>query len=471
MSDFYNVLMIDRSIAFLLDHFPFSSKMQQMSLDQIPNGFEPLLEWLQIPSVSPDSAYEEGCRNAAQWAVDYLNASGLDEVRLYEIEGNPIVYAKHVVDPAFKTVLVYGHYDVQPSDPASEWTSDAFSPEIREGNLYGRGTADNKGQIYCHMLAVRQLLQSGDLKCNVVFLIEGEEECSCGNLDRFCERNKALLEADVCVISDSAMFDYDQPLLNVGLRGLFACELKLQSNERDLHSGVYGNAADNPLMKLSRFITELQDSEGKIQIPGFYEKIVSASSEELESLSDFFVSEDFVNDIGKEIEVRDFLTKTGYEPSLEIHGIIGGYIGDGLKTVIPKEASVKISFRLVSGQTMKEAEQQFSDYCRSYFGAERFEIDFLGGGDPWVADTTTLAFAAAETSVDQIFGARPRYLRGGGSIPIVSFLADDMGLEVILLGLALESNCIHAPDEHISIEGLEKGVLVVEKFYEQFAKI
>lgn len=446
-----------------------NSQQREITLSQ-------LFDFLSIPSISTDPKYLSACRNGAEWVEQFLTDAGLDNVRLFETPGNPVVYGEKIIDPNLPTILVYGHYDVQPADPESEWTSGAFAPEIRDGKVYARGASDDKGQVFIHMKAVEAMIEKGNLSCNVKMVIEGEEEAYKGHLEIFCQENRELLQADLCLISDTAMFSYDTPTIDVGLRGITYFQLHVDGSKRDLHSGVYGGAVVNPLNVLNQFLGSIQGNDGRIQIPGFYDDLIMVSLEESAQIAQIpFDIEAFGNDVGEMDFLGDprvsFLEKTGFWPSFDVHGIVGGYMEEGVKTVIPSSAEAKFSFRLANGQDPERIKALVTGYVKQKMPKSvKYDLRYCGESKPWVTDLDSPGFRAAEASIEKSFGKKPCPVRTGGSIPIVSFFQNEMELPVILLGFGLESDAIHAPNEHLSVDGFFRGIECVQVFHQEFVK-
>ncbi len=437
---------------------------------------EQLFEFLAIPSISTDPKYFSACVAGADWVEGYFNSIGLDKVKAYKTAGNPIVYAEKIIDPKLPTILVYGHYDVQPADPANEWTNPAFEPEIRNGKVYARGASDDKGQAFIQMKAVEEMIEENSLCCNVKFVIEGEEEAYAGNLEIFCDEYKDMLSADICLISDTGMLSYEDPTIDVGMRGIAYFQLLVKGAKRDMHSGVYGGAVINPLNILNQFLGGMQGEDGRILIPGFYDDLDMVSLQESVQISQIpFDIEAFGSDIGEIDFLGDprvsFLEKTGYWPSFDVHGIVGGYMEEGTKTVIPSSAEAKFSFRLAKGQDPFRTQNLINDYVKQKMPKSvEYNLRYCGVSKPWVTDLDSPGFRAASKAIESGYGKVPSPVRTGGSIPIVSYFEEELGLPVILLGFGLESDAIHAPDEHLSVDGFFKGIETVKAFYQEFSK-
>ncbi|MEM9933796.1 MAG: dipeptidase [Bacteroidota bacterium] len=433
---------------------------------------EELFELLRIPSISADSAYAEQVKEAAGWLERKLTDIGLPIVTTYQTSGHPIVFASTDIDPAKSTVLVYGHYDVQPPDPLDLWTSPPFEPVIQDEKIYARGSSDDKGQMYMHVKAVEYLLQQDSLPCNIKLLIEGEEEVGSDNLDIFVEANKELLAADMVLISDTSMLANDTPSITIGLRGMSYVEVELTGPNRDLHSGVYGGAVANPINVLCEMIASLKDETGKITIPGFYDKVEELTHAERDKLAERPHDEaSYCEDLG--------LANTGGEvgystteratirPTLDVNGIWGGYIGEGAKTVLPAKASAKLSMRLVPHQTPEEITQLFTDHFKKIAPPTvKVEVRPHHGGDPAVVSTTSPGYLAAEKAMQKSFGKKPIPTREGGSIPIVALFKNTLGIETVLMGFGLDSDAIHSPNEHYGIFNYLKGIETIIYFHQ-----
>ncbi|MDQ7040217.1 MAG: dipeptidase [Rhodothermus sp.] len=438
---------------------------------------EELKELLRIPSISTDPAYAAEVRRAANWLADHLQALGFPEVRLFDTEGHPIVYAAYMVEATRPTVLVYGHYDVQPPDPLELWTTPPFAPEVREGAIYARGASDDKGQLWMHVKAAEAYLKTaGTLPVNLKFLLEGEEESGSVHLAPFIEAHRERLAADVVVISDTALFAPGVPSITYGLRGLVYVEVELIGPARDLHSGVYGGAVENPANVLARLIAGLHDEDYRITIPGFYDDVRPLTEEERRTFRELpFDEKAWMEEIG----VSAVRTETGYSileaitarPTLDVNGIWGGYQGKGAKTVLPAKAGAKISMRLVPDQdpddivekTRRYFEQHTPSTCRLRFTA-------LHGGHPVLVDTRHPAMQAAAEAMARVFGRRPYFTREGGSIPVVADFKRLLGLDSVLMGFGLNSDAIHSPDEHFGLDRFRQGIESIVHFLELFGR-
>ena len=425
-----------------------------------------LIEFVQIPSVSTQPEHDADTGNAAAWLADRLVAAGLDSVQIIKTARHPLVYADwlHAGDDA-PTVLIYGHYDVQPAEPFELWDTDPFTPVVRDGYLYGRGASDNKGQIFAHVKAVEAYLQTnGRLPVNVKFIIEGEEEMGGASLAAFIPQNKDLLAADVVLVSDTAMIAPGKPSIVYGLRGLCYVLLDVTGPGRDLHSGSYGGAIDNPLNVLGHIISRLKDENGRILIPGFYDRVRPISEEERDLLSQLPIDKEaWLKETGAPAVWGDMaytlVERLGARPTLDVHGIIGGYTGPGAKTVLPSTVHAKISMRLVPNQDPEEIGRLFKEYVEKITPRTvHVNIQLEHGGWPTIVDLDMPAIKAAVTACETVFGQTPVFMREGGSIPVVNDFKKQLGLETVLLGLGLPDDKIHAPNERFYLDNFYKGI-------------
>jgi len=435
-----------------------------------------LFDLLRIPSVSADSQRKADVRRAAGYVQQKLKEAGADKVELCETKGHPIVYGEKLVNAAFPTVLVYGHYDVQPADPLPLWDSPPFEPIVKDGNIYARGACDDKGQVFMHIKAFEAMMKLKLLSCNVKFMIEGEEEVGSDNLGIFVKENKARLKADVILISDTSLLSLEHPSITVGLRGLSYMEVEVTGPNRDLHSGVYGGAVANPLNVLSQMIASLHDENGRITIPGFYDKVVALSPANREALSkEPFDLEVYKKELGIE-EVQgekgySTIERTGVRPTLDVNGMWGGYTGEGAKTVLPSKATAKISMRLVPNQSSKEITELFTKHIKSIAPKSvKVKVTAHHGGEPAVTSTTSTAYKAASNAFAEVWGKEPIPTREGGSIPIVSLFKQELGLDSVLMGFGLNSDAIHSPNEHYGIKNFLLGIETIVAFYKHFGK-
>jgi acetylornithine deacetylase/succinyl-diaminopimelate desuccinylase-like protein len=440
-----------------------------------------LFEMLRIPSISADPAFSESVHKTAQLVAYRLSEAGADKVEVCPTRGYPIVYGEKIIDPAKPTVLVYGHYDVQPSTPDELWTSPAFEPVIRktevhpEGAIFARGACDDKGQMYMHIKAFEAMMKTGSLPCNVKFMIEGEEECGSGNLGPFCIANKERLKADVVLISDTSIIANDIPSIDVGLRGLSYVEVEVTGPNRDLHSGVYGGAVANPINILAKMIASMHDDNNHIAIPGFYDKVAELTTEERKELNMApFDHEAYKKDliIGDTWGEKGYtvLERTGIRPTLDVNGIWGGYTGEGAKTVLPSKAYAKISMRLVPDQTSDEITALFKKHFeRIAPPSVKVEVRPHHGGEPVVTPTDSKEYRAAARAMERVFGKPPIPTRGGGSIPIVALFKKELGLNSVLFGFGLDSDALHSPNEHYGVVNYFNGIKTIPLFFEEYA--
>ncbi|MBW7468347.1 dipeptidase [Pontibacter aydingkolensis] len=436
-----------------------------------------LLDMLRIPSVSADAKFKQDVMRTAEFVKQRLIDAGADNVELVETAGNPVVYGEKIVDPSLPTVIVYGHYDVQPADPYELWTSPPFEPVIKDGKIYARGACDDKGQMYMHVKAFEAMMKTGTLACNVKFMIEGEEEVGSVNLATFVKENKDRLKGDVILISDTGMLGNDTPSITAGLRGLSYVEVEVTGPNRDLHSGLYGGAVANPINILCQMIASLHDENNHITIPGFYDNVQELSQEERAEMARAPFDLDKYK---KALDLGDVHGEAGYvtmernsiRPTLDVNGIWGGYTGEGAKTVIPSKAFAKISMRLVPNQTSEEITEKFKKHFESIAPASvKVEVKPHHGGEPVVTPTDSIAYQAAAKAYEDTFGVKPIPVRSGGSIPIVAMFKSELGLDSVLMGFGLDSDAIHSPNEHFGIFNYMKGIETIPMFYKHFAEM
>jgi acetylornithine deacetylase/succinyl-diaminopimelate desuccinylase-like protein len=436
-----------------------------------------LFELLRFPSVSADPKYKPEVLKTADYVAQKLRDAGADKVEVCETAGYPIVYGEKIVDPAKPTVLVYGHYDVQPPDPLELWQTPPFEPTIRDGKIYARGSADDKGQFYMHVKAFELMMQTGGLPCNIKFMIEGEEEVGSNNLGIFVKANKQKLKADVVLISDTAMISMEHPSLETGLRGLSYLEVEVTGPNRDLHSGVYGGAVANPATILAKMIASLHDENNHITIPGFYDDVIDLTPDERKALNEApYNEEEYKADLGVDQlwgeKGYSTLERTGTRPTLEVNGIWGGYIGEGAKTVLPSKASAKISMRLVPNQQSDKITKLFSDHFRKIAPKSvKVKVTPHHGGEPVVTPTNSIAYRAAQKAITESFGKAPIPTRGGGSITIVALFEAELGIKTVLMGFGLDSDALHSPNEKYDIVNYYKGIETIPLFHKYFAEL
>ncbi|HEX2617703.1 MAG TPA: dipeptidase [Flavobacteriales bacterium] len=436
-----------------------------------------LLDLLRIPSVSADPKYKADVAKCAEAVKQRLVEAGVDKVEICPTKGHPIVYGEKMVDAGKPTVLIYGHYDVQPADPLDLWHSPPFEPVVKDGLIYARGSADDKGQFYMHVKAIETMLKTNTLPCNVKFMIEGEEEVGSDNLGTFVKANKERLKADVVLISDTAMIANDVPSINTGLRGLSYVEVEVTGPNRDLHSGVYGGAVANPINVLCDMIASLHDKDGRITIPGFYDDVKELSAAERKALAEApFNEQAWMKDLG----VNAVKGEKGYtsderctiRPTLDVNGIWGGYIGEGAKTVLPSKAFAKISMRLVPNQKSDRATKLFKEHFEKIAPPYvKVAVRPHHGGEAAVTPTDSVAYKAASKAMEETFGKKPIPTRGGGSIPIVALFEAELGLKTILFGFGLDSDNIHSPNEHYGVFNYLTGIRTIPRFFQHFAEM
>ncbi|MEQ6123096.1 dipeptidase [Pseudotenacibaculum sp. MALMAid0570] len=442
-----------------------------------------LIELLKIPSVSADPAFNQDVLNTADAVKESLEKAGCDHVEICETPGYPIVYGEKIIDSSLPTVLVYGHYDVQPADPLELWDSPAFEPVIKktelhpEGAIFARGACDDKGQMYMHVKALEYMTSTGNLPCNVKFMIEGEEEVGSESLGWFVKRNQEKLANDVILISDTGMISNTQPSITTGLRGLSYVEVEVTGPNRDLHSGLYGGAVANPINILTKMIASLHDENNHITIPGFYDKVEELSREERDEMAKAPFSLDAYK---KALDIDEVYGETGYttnernsiRPTLDVNGIWGGYIGEGAKTVIASKAYAKISMRLVPNQDWKEITELFAKHFESIAPKSvKVKVSPHHGGQGYVTPIDSIGYQAASKAYEDTFGVTPIPQRSGGSIPIVSLFEDELKSKTILMGFGLDSDAIHSPNEHFGIFNYLKGIETIPLFYKYFTEL
>ena len=437
---------------------------------------EELLALLRIPSISANSDHKQDMQTCAEAVKDSLLASGADTAVIYETPGHPIVYGEKITDPAWPTVLIYGHYDVQPADPLELWHSAPFEPSIRDGKIFARGACDDKGQFYMHVKALEVMVNNNLLKTNIKFCIEGEEEIGSPNLAKFVESNKELLKCDVILISDTAMISMDTPSIDTGVRGLSYIEVEVTGPNRDLHSGVYGGAVANPATVLAKMIASCHDEHNHITIPGFYDDVLEASSAERALLGNApFDEKAYTDDLGIQAVYgeKGYSTneRTGIRPTLEVNGIWGGYTGEGSKTVLPSKATAKISARLVPNQSSAKITAILLDYFKSIAPAGvTVKATEHHGGEPYLTPIDSKAYQAAAKAIEKSFGKLPVPVRGGGSIPICSLFEKELGVKIVFMGFGLDSDNLHSPNEKYDLVNFYKGIETIPYFHEFFAE-
>lgn len=436
-----------------------------------------LFDLLRIPSVSADKKFDGDVRNAAAFVKDQLIAAGVDYAELCETKGHPIVYAEKIIDPNFPTVLVYGHYDVQPADPYELWDHPPFEPIVKNDQIYARGACDDKGQMYMHVKAFEAMMETNALTCNVKFMIEGEEEVGSDNLEAFIKEEKQKLSADVILISDTSIINNDTPSITVGLRGLSYLEVEVTGPNKDLHSGVYGGAVANPINILTKLIADMQDEDGRITLPGFYDDVLEYSEAQRAEMAKAPFDLDHYK---KELDIEEVkgekgfstIERVGIRPCLDVNGIWGGYTGPGSKTVLPSKAFAKISTRLVSNQNSDKITQMIIKYFEENAPKSvKVKVTPHHGGTPAVVSTHSNGYQAASKAFEQSWGKTPIPTMEGGSIPIVALFIQELKIEPILMGFGLDSDDIHSPNESYGLFNYYKGIETIAYFYDHFSQI
>jgi acetylornithine deacetylase/succinyl-diaminopimelate desuccinylase-like protein len=435
-----------------------------------------LLDLLRIPSVSAKSEHNDDMQACAKAVAKSLTDAGAQVATIYETEGHPIVYGAITVDPSFPTVLVYGHYDVQPADPLELWNSGPFDPTIIDGKIFARGACDDKGQFYMHVKALEIMTKTNSMCTNIKFVIEGEEEIGSPNLATFVKANKELLKADVILISDTAMISMDNPSIDIGVRGLSYIEIEVTGPNRDLHSGVYGGAVANPITILSKMIAACHDENNHITIPGFYDDVIESTNAERAKMAEApFDLNEFKQDLGianvwgeKGYSTNE---RTGIRPTLEVNGIWGGYTGEGAKTVLPSKAFAKISCRLVPNQSSTVITEKVLNYFKS-IAPDNVTVNAFEhhGGEPYITPIDSHEYQSAAKAIAKTFGKDPIPVRGGGSIPICSLFEQELGLKIVFMGFGLDSDNLHSPNEKYDIVNFYKGIETIPYFHQFFAE-
>lgn len=438
---------------------------------------EELFGLIRIPSISSISEHKDDMLKAAEyWKATLLNA-GADKAEIMPTDGNPVVYGEKTIDKNLPTVLVYAHYDVMPVDPLDLWDSPPFEPEIRDGKIFARGADDDKGQAFMHAKAFEYMVKTNNLPCNVKFMIEGEEEIGSPNLGKWCAENKALVHADIILVSDTGMIARDIPSITTGLRGLAYWEVEVTGPNRDLHSGLFGGGVANPINVLSKMIAGMTDEKGQITIPGFYDDVLQVSDKERALLAKAPFD---VEEYKKAIDVAELdgeegystMERTGIRPSFDICGIWGGYTGEGAKTVLPSKAHAKISTRLVPHQNHEKIAVMFKEYFESIAPASvKVTVTSLHGGQGYVCPIDLPAYKAAEKAYEKVYNKLPVPVRSGGSIPIISTFEEVLGIKSVLMGFGLESDAIHSPNENFPLIQFYNGIETIPYFYQHFAEM
>lgn len=437
-----------------------------------------LKDFLRIPSVSTDAAHAADVQRAADWLAAHLDGLGIQHTEVIPTKGHPIVYAEHTVGESAPTVLVYGHYDVQPPDPLDLWTTPPFEPTERDGKLYGRGTCDDKGQVFMYPKAIESYLATDTpLPVNLKIVVEGEEENGSTHLGQFLEENAEKLAADYLIISDTGFLAEGVPSITYGLRGLAYVEVTLEGPDRDLHSGAYGGGIENPVNALAAMIADLHDDDHRVTIDGFYDDVLPLTDDERATFADLpFDDQKWAEEVG----ANEPKTEAGYttfegitaRPTLDVNGIWGGYTGEGAKTVLPARASAKISTRLVPNQTPQDITKKLQRHFETHVPPTmKLTFTDLHGGEGVLVDTDGPAMQAASDAMEEVFGKAPVFVRGGGSIPVVAGFKRILGLDAVLLGVGLDSDSIHSPNEHFGLDRFHGGIATLIGFFDRVAKV
>jgi len=438
---------------------------------------EELITFLRIKSISTNENNKKDMLKGAEFVSKKLKDAGMNKVRIIKTNGHPLVYAEWLNAPGKPTVLIYGHYDVQPVDPIELWNTPPFEPAIRNGKIYARGATDDKGQMYMHVKSVEAHLKTNEkLPVNVKFIIEGEEEIGSNNLEEFVKKNSKLLKCDNVLISDTALYAPGVPTITLGLRGIAYMEIEVTGPSRDLHSGTFGGAVANPINVLAEMITKMMDRNGHISIPGFYDDVIKVTKKERERFKALNFSE---KKYAKEINVKELKGEKGYStlermwvrPTLDCNGIIGGFTEAGAKTVLPSKVKAKISMRLVPNQDPNKIAKLFTNYVKQIAPKTvRVEVREIHGGYPIVTPMNNEATIAASKAMARAFGKKTVYMREGGSIPIVTVFAKQLNAIPVLMGLGLNTENLHSPNEHFDLNHFHLGILSSAYFLEEFAK-
>lgn len=452
-------------------------KVQNYIQNNKERFLEELFDLIRIPSISSIADHKPDMLKAAEYWKQAILAGGADKAEIYPTPGNPVVYGEKIVDPSLPTVLVYAHYDVMPVDPIEKWVSPPFEPEVRDGKIYARGANDDKGQGFMHAKAFEAMVKTDSLPCNVKFMIEGEEEIGSANLGKFCEDHKAMLTADIILVSDTSIIAKDIPSVTVGLRGLSYVEVEVTGPSHDLHSGLFGGAVANPANVLAKMIASLHDEKNRITIPGFYDDVLTVSLEERAEMAKApFNLEEYkkglkINEVWGE-EGYTSMERTGIRPTLDVNGIWSGYTGEGAKTVLPSKAFAKISMRLVPNQDHHKIGELFAKHFKSIAPPYvNVEVKIHHGGQGYVSPTDIPAYLAASKAYETTFGRKPVPVRSGGSIPIISTFEQILGIKSMLMGFGLESDAIHSPNENYHVDIYYKGIETIPYFYKYFAEL
>lgn len=458
-------------------------KTQQYIRENKERYLSELFELLRIPSISADKQYKADIRKTAEKFANHLRDAGCDTVEVHDTPGNPVVFGEKIISPDAPTVLVYGHYDVQPPDPMDLWETPPFEPTIRktknhpDGAIFARGSCDDKGQAFLQVKAFEAMWKAGELNCNVKFMLEGEEEVGSPSLEGFCRDNKDKLACNVVLVSDTSIIGNDTPSITTGLRGLSYVEVEVTGPNKDLHSGTYGGAVANPINVLAKMIASLHDENNHITIPGFYADVLEVSDAERTAMNKApFDKEAYMRDLGVDAlhgeKGFSTLERTSIRPTLDCNGIWGGYTGEGAKTVLPSKAYAKISMRLVPNQRSEKITQLFQKHFESIAPSSvKVKVTNLHGGEGALTPTDTPEYRAAERAMEASFGKKPIPQRSGGSIPIVALFEEVLGVKTVLLGFGLDSDDIHSPNEHFGLFNFYKGIETVPYFYQYYNEL
>ncbi|MGC3978945.1 MAG: dipeptidase [Paludibacteraceae bacterium] len=437
---------------------------------------EELFGLIRIPSVSSHSHQQQNIKNCAEQWKKLLIQAGVDQVQIMPTIGNPVVFASKEINKSLPTVLVYGHYDVMPAEPLELWETPPFEPQVRDGKIYARGADDDKGQSFMHAKAFEYLVKTNQLKCNVKFLLEGEEEIGSPSLEKFCKENKNLLKCNTILVSDTSMLAADKPSITTGLRGLAYWQIEVTSANRDLHSGIFGGAVANPIAELTKILAQLTDSDGKITIPHFYDNVEKISVKEKQLIKQTpFDEDEYKKNLGIQYVHGEkgfsTLERTGIRPALDICGIWGGYTGEGSKTVLPSKAYAKLSARLVPNQKYEKITKLVESHI--YKIAPKYvtvNVIALHGAESYVCPIESKEYRAAEKAYEKVFGKKPLPVRRGGSIGVVPTFEKTLNVKPILMGFGLESDAIHSPNENFPLELFQKGIETITEFYIEYTK-
>jgi acetylornithine deacetylase/succinyl-diaminopimelate desuccinylase-like protein len=436
-----------------------------------------LFDLIRIPSVSAREENKADMMKAANFLKDSILAAGADRAEIYPTDGHPILYGEKIISPGMPTILIYGHYDVQPAEPLELWKTNPFEPEIRDGKIWGRGADDDKGQLFMHVKAFELMNKTATLSCNVKFMIEGEEEVGSVHLESFCVKQKEMLKADVILISDTTMVSMEIPSITSGLRGLSYMQVEVTGPDHDLHSGLFGGAVVNPCNILCDMISLLRDKKNRITIPGFYDDVKECSEDERKEMAkrpfsrEKFMNSVGVNELAGEVGYSD-TERIGIRPTLDVNGIWGGYTGEGAKTILPSKAFAKISMRLVPDQNAEKIAALFEKYFLSIAPeGVTVKAEYLHGGEAYISPLDTPEYMAASMAIEESFSKKPIPVRSGGSIPIVATFERVLGIKSVLMGFGLESDAIHSPNESYPVYNFFKGIETIPLYYRYFKNL